>query len=138
MPRLQYFLVAEGVSVDEATKKVSAFHILEQLLVPEVPTVIPFVVALTCWESRADEMGRPHAYLLRQTLPNGKVNEVRSRFQVEQRWHRLRQQFLKVPILQPGELVFELLLEDGRELARYAVEVKLQVRGTAPPVSQRN
>ena len=52
MPELEYFVVAESVSIDRDTNRVSLFNVVEEIFTSVVP--FPFV-AVSGWNLTADE-----------------------------------------------------------------------------------
>ena len=46
MAELEYFLVAESVSVDQLTNRISLFNVVEQVAASKFPVTIPQIVAV--------------------------------------------------------------------------------------------
>ncbi len=58
MPKLEYFLVAESVSVDQQTNRISFFNVVEQVNVPVFPFTIPQIVAVASWNTEEGDAKR--------------------------------------------------------------------------------
>jgi hypothetical protein len=67
MPQLEYFLIAESISVDQSTNRVSLFNVLEEIQcaplpagTPAIPgrTGIPQLVAVSSWNLSPEDQGR--------------------------------------------------------------------------------
>src|ERR1700728_3069654 len=77
MPQLEYFLVAESLSVDQSTNRVSLFNILEEVgiasepppsvLPGTIPGGIPQLVAVSSWNLAPAEANREYRVSLRIT-----------------------------------------------------------------------
>src|SRR5215467_8906538 len=85
VPRLEFFVVAESVSVDQRTNRLSLFNILEEMHgihVPEDVTfprnVIPQLVAASSWLIDQDEIGRRFHVQLRLHQPDQIVLDLGS------------------------------------------------------------
>ena len=126
MPRLEFFVVSELVSVDQTTNKASIFNILEEIHAPQFPVIIPHCVATSLWCQQEEDHERDFQCVLRVTLPNGNTRDFASNFTLTQTRHRLIQALQVLPVTQPGELRFELLL-NGVHAAQHIVTVE-QVR----------
>ena len=68
MPRLEYFLVAESISVDRETNQLSVFNVLDDLEL-SLPTQIPQLVALSSWNIEPHERDQDLQVMLRILLP---------------------------------------------------------------------
>jgi hypothetical protein len=127
MPKLEYFLVAESISVDQDQNKVSVFNILEEVAVPESDlTVIPQLVALSSWIFEPEDMGQDFQVTLRVLVPRTMTPETTKEFPInftgpkkrQRIYHRIRD----LPLPQAGDVVFQLLL-NGDHKASHTLTV---------------
>jgi hypothetical protein len=133
MPNLEFFVIAESVSVDQSTNRLSLFNILEELQQVEITPgmefprgVLPFpqLVAATSWIVENEEHDRRYRVNLRLHPPGGgeSVDLGQLEFLAERRRQRLLQIVVGCPICGPGEMRFEVLL-DGVHKANHFVTV---------------
>jgi hypothetical protein len=131
MPQLEYFLVAESISVDQSTNRVSLFNILEEVQITRIPagtqipprlSGIPQVVAIGAWNIDPDEHGREYAVSLRVHVPghSSPVQGPALTFVAEKRRQRTILLLVGCPVGGPGEIRFELLL-DGNHAASHLI-----------------
>lgn len=124
MPRLEYFVVSERVSVDQTTNEVSVFSIFEEIATPGFPTILPNVAAVTLLLAEEQEdLDADHQLCVRIKLPNAEQKDFRTNFKMQQNRHRLIQRFVGVVIPGPGRIEFEVSL-DGDHKASHFVDVK--------------
>ena len=114
MPKLEYFLVSESVSVDQQTNRASLFNILDEVRENKFPTVIPQAVVTSAWDyevgdENIDYQVKVRVYLLGEE--DLKVFPMNVKIEPNNR-HRLFMQLLNLQIKQPGELKFEIFLND--------------------------
>jgi hypothetical protein len=125
MPKLEYFLVCESVSIDKDTNRVSIFHVVEEfrpLQATENALVVTQLVAVCCWYEEADDAGKDFQTILRLCTPDGKERDFPMNFQMKSRRQRLLFQLQGVPPLSPGDLTFEVWL-NGKRQASHIVTV---------------
>jgi hypothetical protein len=130
MPALEYFLVAESVSVDQTTNQVSIFNIIEDMNVPALPGVIGQVAAVCAWNVPPNEIGQDFQATFRIVTPGEEHRDNNTNFTATQPRQRLIVRMIGVPIVAPGRLVFEVLL-NGQHQAYHTVNVAVE-----PPVVQ--
>ena len=123
MPRLEYFVVSEGVSIDQRTNNVSVFGICEE----RTTGFIPNLVATSCWNMAPDERDHDFQATLRVRL-NGEsvlpeLDNFKINFTTERNRHRIFHYVNGLKLEKPGELVFKLLL-DGKDQASHTVTVR--------------
>lgn len=113
MPSLEYFLVAESYSVDRQTNRVSLFNVIETVLTPQFPFAILTMVAVTAWNAEEGDTGQDFQATLRITGPvEGGEEQLNTNFTINTVRHRTFQNIQGLPIIGPGELRLEILLND--------------------------
>lgn len=123
MPELEYFLVAESVSTDKETNRISVFNVLE-----EIPRagVLPQCVATSCWRIEPEDEGKDFQVTLRIHMPGGDVpnepGDIGVNFAPEGKRHRIQHFIAGFPFAKPGDWEFEVLL-NGKHEARHVVTV---------------
>ena len=126
MPKLEYFVVSEAVSVDQQTNNVSVFSISEKLTVT-IPASAPHLVATSSWNIAQDERNRDFQATLRVTLDGESVSQELDNFKInftsERDRHRIFHHINGLKLKKAGELIFELLL-DGEHVAYHTVTVQ--------------
>ncbi len=133
MPRLEYFLLADSLSVDQDTNNVSIFHVLEEVTIP-LPGHIPRLVAISSWNIEPEERQRKDEFqaTLRIHQPweekAPKHKDLPTNFTAERRRHRICQYVTGVPVKEAGELEFEILL-NGEHAASHFVTVHGRKQG---------
>ena len=131
MAKLEYFAVAESVSIDQLTNKVSLLEILEQVPVkPSGQNSIPRCVACSLWRMDKEDEGQDFQVLLRvhQPLEESPLERT-TNFTAHSDRHRVLNLMVGLPIHGEGELRFEVLL-NGAHAAEHVVSVF-----EAPPTS---
>lgn len=113
MPKLEYFLVSESVSVDQLTNRTSLFNILEEVKANKFPAVIPQVVVTSAWNREIGDEDIDYQVKVRISLPGEEEpKNFPMNFKIESDRHRLFQGFEHLQIQQPGELKFEVFIND--------------------------
>jgi hypothetical protein len=128
MPKLEYFLVSESVSIDRDRNQVSVFNILEEVSIPKsTPAQIPQLVALGSWILEPEDEGRDFQATVEVVLPGTADPEKTTRSSINFTGSKKRQRicnwFLYLPVQQVGEVVFRLLL-NGAYQASHTVTVR--------------
>lgn len=121
--RLEYFVVAEGVSIDQTTNQVSVFNILEQVRTHQFPAGLSAAAALVLWLAEPDDVGKEFQNLLRLTFPDNSIHDFATNFTPGPKRHRVTQRFLGLPLSGPGTLKFEVLL-NGVPKASHTIDVE--------------
>lgn len=129
MPRLEYFVVAESVSVDQTTNRVSVFNILEELQTANFPVIVPQMVAICGWNILPAEIGQDYQVVIRIIAPGEAPRDQRTNFTARHVRQRIFTQVVGLPLAREGELRFEVTLNDRHE-ASHTVSV---VRVDGPP-----
>ena len=115
MPSLEYFLVADSVSVDQFTNTVSVFHVIEQIRAPKFPVHIPRFACVSSLNIEEEGFGKDYQLTVNIKNPSGKYGEPnRINFTAEKRRQRFIAHLVNFKIDGPGQLLFELLLNEDR------------------------
>jgi hypothetical protein len=125
MPKLEYFLVCESISIDQETNRVSVFNIVEEVApIKARPTgpIVPQVVALACWNREPGDENKDFQATLRIHAPEEKAKDFPVNFKMEKPRYRLSLRLQGVPALKPGQLRFEMLL-NGKHAAEHTILV---------------
>ncbi len=91
MAKLEFFAVAESVSVDLNTNKVSLFEILESVPFNSQSgaNVIPKCVAVSLWRSEDGDEGLDFQMILRIFRPGEDTSEFATNFSLSSARHRI-------------------------------------------------
>lgn len=127
MPKLEYFIVCESICTDIETNRLSLFNVIEELrrVPPGTPVpghLVAQMTAVCCWNREQEDEGKDFSAVLRVQDPSGKATDLRMNFRMERPRHRLSFRIQGVPASMPGELKFELLLND-KHVAQHVVAV---------------
>lgn len=124
MPHLEFFIVAQEISIDQSTNQASVFSILEEIQTANFPTILQKIAALSTWRAEAGDRERDWQVILRVIQPNGEHSDFTSNFRFTgSSRHRVVQRFIGLPINMEGDLRFELLL-NGEHVAEHIVFVQ--------------
>ena len=126
MASLEYFLVCESVSVDQRTNSASLFNILDEIRANDFPMSIPKAVVTSAWnyedgDEDIDYQVKVHIFLPGEKMQKPGPMNVR----IEPNRHRLFLEIVNLRVQEPGELKFEIFIND-EYVARYTV---LAVKG---------
>lgn len=135
MPKLEYFLICESVSVDRETNRISLFNVIEDLTIvkpgKEIASPILFnFVAVSCWNREEGDEQTDFQATLRIHQPpdeNGspvEPNDLALNFQMHSRRQRLLMRLATpaLPRAHDGKLRFELLL-NGKHCAEHEIGI---------------
>ena len=127
MPSLEYFVVADSISVDQDSDRISLFHIVEEVSATDLPARVPRPVAVSSWRVQPEEYGRDFQVTLKIHRPweekQPAYQEFAINFTAERERHRMHHFVVGLPIRQPGDLEFEVLL-NGEHAARHIVTIR--------------
>ena len=127
MPRLEYYLVSEDVSVDQSTGRLSIFNVLDDVEFDEFPAVIPKLVIVACWIAEQEEIDE-HLDCQAQIqfeMPGGEPGKsFNANFTVDQKRQKILYRIGFVPIQQSGIVRISLSLS-GRPQASHSISVGL-------------
>lgn len=115
MAQLEYFLIAESVSIDRRTNRVSIFNVFDDVSPSEFPYIIPEMVAIIGWNLPAEERETDFQVRLEVTTPGEDVKEFTLNFRGESRRHRTTLWLRGLELTEPGEVVFQVSLNGHRE-----------------------
>jgi hypothetical protein len=124
MARLEYFIVCRAISVDIDTEEITLSQVIEDVFPEEFPNQLPRIVAVSSWEMTPEELGMEFQAILRVFIPGSlegadfPMNLARGR-----RRYRAIQGVTQIPLLGPGDLKFEVLL-NGQHGATHVVTVQ--------------
>lgn len=136
MAGLEYFLVSESAVIDQDTNRVSIFNIIEAAPFVQLPGHFPALSVVTCWVLDRDEIGKDFQQGLRIRRPGQpEPEEYLANFVGASSRHRIIQVFQGIPIQEPGQLHFEVLL-NGNRRATHVVEIDL-LPPQSPPTPGR-
>jgi hypothetical protein len=127
MPKLEYFLVCESCSIDQATNRISLFNIIEEVQSgpPSSGDGMPIaqMVAVSCWNREDGDEDQDFQLTLRVHPPEGEYKDFRLNFRMDRPRHRFTIRLSGgVPAGASGTLRFETLLND-RHVADHVVLV---------------
>ena len=113
MPKLEYFLVSESVSVDQGTNRVSLFNILEEVTANKFPVDIPQVVVTSAWNREIGDEDIDYQVKVRISLPGEEEpKDFPMNVKIESKRCRIFHGFEHLRIRQPGELKFKVFIND--------------------------
>jgi len=112
MPSLEFFVVATSIAVDQDTNRLSVFDVLEEVNPERLPAIIPRAAAVSLWRLEDTELGQDFQAVLRVAVPGEEPRDMRLNFHGESKRHRLTMNLVRMLIRRPGEIRFELLLND--------------------------
>jgi hypothetical protein len=122
MAKLEYFLVAQGASVDQRTNNVTLFNVLDEMRVRTFPATYPELVAVSSWNAEAGDTERDFQVAVRVSGAANDAIEFKRNLRIPGRRARVLLFFQGVPIKAPGQLLFELQL-DGQYKASHLIDV---------------
>ena len=121
MPQLEYFVICGDVSVDQATNRISLFNIVEEIVLPKFPGVTIPLVAVSSWNREPSNGDTDYQVILRVCTPNDE-KDFPMNFKMPKKRHRTFQYISGIPVIQAGELKFNLLL-NGQHTASHTITV---------------
>ena len=124
MAKLEYFLVAESVSVDQSTNRISFFNVVEQVNVSEFPATIPQIIAVAAWNNEEGDDKKDFQVTLRITSPGGEPDDNTHNFRMPAKRSRAILVFQGIKLTGPGKLLVVLSL-NGNHQATHSIDVEL-------------
>ncbi|MCH8032756.1 MAG: hypothetical protein IH950_03220 [Bacteroidetes bacterium] len=114
MSKLEYFLISEGVSVDQRTNRLSIFNIFENVSADKFPASVPFVTAVVSLIKEDEDHGKDLQLLLKIHSPGvEKTFELTLNFVMESERHRLLMSIDNIKVGKSGDMTFELYLNES-------------------------
>jgi hypothetical protein len=128
MPKLEYFLVSESISVDRDQNAVSVFNILEEVAIPKTgPGVIATLVAVSSWIFDVEDVGKDFQVTLKVILPEVAGPDITKEFPINFTAPKSRQRIYHrisgLPLQKASDVIFELLL-NGEHKASHTLNVR--------------
>lgn len=124
MAELEYFVVAESVSVDQLTNRVSIFNVYEELNVPAFPYQLPQLVAVCSWNTTPEDEGQDFQVSLIIHTPAGEeLGRYASNFTASAKRQRTFQMFQGLAFAEPGTFRFEIKLNETHA-ANHTIDIK--------------
>lgn len=139
MPSLEFFLVAQSVSIDQGTNLISILEVMEEVAGPN-PPVIPSLAIVAAWNIEPDDMSRQFAVSVRLQYADGKRIDFPSvEFTAQNARQRTVIRIGMLPTAAFGDMKFELLL-DGVHQANHRVTVRqlTQTERETPTINFRD
>ncbi len=132
MPKLEYFLISEGVSVDQRTNRLSIFNVFENVNANKLPARVPLVVTVVSLIKEEEEQGEDLQLLLKIHSPGvEEAFEFTLNFVMERERHRLLMNIDNIVIKDSGDITFEIYI-NGKLLATRLVKATL-----VPPKAEK-
>ena len=110
MATLEYFIVAESVSVDQITNRVSIFNVLEEVHPPKLPFAISKLVAVCLWIAEEGDEDRDFQVAFTFTQPDDEKKVWYQNFRIPGRRHRTIATFDGIPLSRAGTLRLDVEL----------------------------
>jgi hypothetical protein len=131
MPKLEYFLLCESISVDQETNRVSLFHVLEDLHLAKFPERAagkpPFIlnqfVAVALFNRLPEDQGKEFEACLTYELPDGSEKEHKLHFQMESNRQRLIMRFVGMPPPNKDGLLHFVLRVNGEHQGTHTIQL---------------
>ncbi|MEQ8857595.1 MAG: hypothetical protein RIC56_03015 [Pseudomonadales bacterium] len=130
MARIEFFVVADSVSVDQQTNTMSVFEVLEEIHVdnPKPRVLLGKCVAVALWiRGEDEEPGQDLQQKLTITQPNGESQSFQTNFSFNQSSdrHRILNRIQGLPVKGVGQLRFEIAI-NGVHAATHTVDVAVK------------
>ncbi len=130
MPTLEFFLLAESVSIDQATNRLSIFNVIEELTpvaaaTASWPLVVSEMTAISAWNPDRDQAEpREHQLTTRIVIPGREIqNFTQQVVFVPHRRQRAVTRLVGIQITQPGVAEIEILL-NGIHQAKHTITIR--------------
>jgi len=123
MPKLEYFIVADSISVDQTTNRMSVFHVLEEVHAPLFPIVIPRLAAVAHWNAEEGDVDRDFQVRIIITSPDDQPKEFNQNFRMVRPRHRTIANFMGLPVQGPGVMTIEIRL-NGEHKASHTIDIR--------------
>jgi len=120
MPKLEYFLLCESISVDQETNRVSLFNVLEDLHLAKAPKdgdskpayILNQFVAVAVFNRELGDADKEFEVCLKYNLPDSNHKEHKLKFKMERNRQRIVMRFVGMPpVAKDGLLSFDLSVD---------------------------
>lgn len=132
---VQFSICAQSISIDQLTNRVSIFNVLEQIVVPAFPVIVPELVLFALIQREDEPVDLDFACSMRITANRNLVAQVNGavRFAVGPT-SRLVFNFAGLPVQAPGEIVFDLEIQGAvaHSIAVPVLQVNVATAAAAP------
>ena len=124
MAELEYFLVAESVSVDQLTNRISLFNVVEQVAASKFPVTNPQIVSVAGWNTDKGDDNKDFQVTVRITSPDGEHKDHTHNFSMLAKRSRSILIFQGIELACAGKLLVEVSL-NGEHAATHSIDVEL-------------
>ncbi len=131
MPKLEYFLLCESISVDQETNRVSLFNVLEDLHLAKLPLegdrkpayILNQFVAVAVFNREPNDNDKDFEACLKYNLPDGTHKDHKLKFKMERNRQRILMRFVGMPpVAKDGVLSFDLSV-DGEHKGTHTIQL---------------
>ena len=131
MPKLEYFLLCESISVDQETNRVSLFNVLEDLHLAKLPKdgdskpafILNQFVAVAVFNREPEDVDQDFEACLMYNLPDGAHKEHKLKFKMERNRQRIVMRFVGMPpVAKDGLLSFDLSV-NGKHAGTHTIQL---------------
>lgn len=111
MPKLEYFLISESVSVDQRTNRLSIFNVIESVNTYKFPLIIPTLAAVVSLVKEEEDQLKDFQLLLKIYSPGDEKDaEFPINFNMTSERHRLLLSIENMQVKESGLIRFEVYL----------------------------
>jgi len=122
MLQLEYFVVAESVTIDQLTNQVSVFNIIDELRV-KLPLTLGRIVAVASWNAEEADKGNDYQVAVRVTGIGAQPKEpLRLNVSIEGRRCRTIMHMQGIQVDKPSRIVLDLSINDEHK-ATHTIDV---------------
>jgi len=120
--RLEYFIVAESVSIDQTTNRISFFNVLEQIQALTFPVPLPQFTAVAHWNAQAAELENDYQITFLVTPPGDPLVRFDQNFRMVRERHRTLATISGVRVERTGKMEIEVKL-NGEHRASHTIDI---------------
>jgi len=131
MPKLEYFLLCESISVDQETNRVSLFNVLDDLHLAKPPKegdskpafILNQFVAVAVFNRQPEDGDKDFEACLKYNLPDNTHKEHKLKFKMERNRQRIVMRFVGMPpVAKDGLLSFDLSV-NGEHAGTHTIQL---------------
>lgn len=122
MPKLEYFVVAESVTVDQFTNRVSLFNVCDEVAVLKFPASLGQLVAVCSWNAEEADIGKDFQVGVVLRTSDGTKGPFTSNFTMKGKRHRTVLALRDFRVSKAGRVEFEVTL-NSEHAASHVVDV---------------